>query len=119
MTLEYEIKLDDIVDFNLYHFDHSRTSLRNRCLNRYGVPAIVGLALVILDFPPSGGIIIAWIFCAGLFIAVWPWIERRTIRKHIAKFFREGQNKALLGKHTLELLPNAIVETTDHGKNSV
>ncbi|MEW6533200.1 MAG: YcxB family protein [Thermodesulfobacteriota bacterium] len=119
MTLEYEVTLDDLVEFNLYHFDHSRTFLRRRYLNRYGLPAMVVLALVIVTYPPTGGTFVSGFMTAGLWIAIWPRIERRATRKHITKFYREGQNKALLGKHMLQLLPDTIVETTDHGETSV
>jgi hypothetical protein len=119
MTLEYEIALDDVVAFNLYHFDHSRVARRNRNLARYGVPVFLGLLVAAIDFPPSPVPIVAWILGAVLFVIIWPWIERRITRRYVTRFFLEGQNKAMFGKHTLKVLPDSIVETSEHGETSV
>ncbi|MBI4965562.1 MAG: YcxB family protein [Desulfomonile tiedjei] len=119
MTLQYEITLDDLVAFNLYHFDHSRAVLRNRWLSRYVVPVMLGLLIAVIDFPPPLILILSWILFTGLWIATWPWIERRITRKHVTRFLLEGQNKAMVGKHALKLLPNSIVETTEYGETTV
>ena len=91
----------------------------NRYSYRYGMPLVFLKVCLIIDFPPSLGIIVSWNFWAGLWIVIGPGIERSTTRKKITRLLLEGQNKAMFGTHVLKFLPDSIVETTEHGEISV
>ena len=52
------------------------------------------------------------IVAAVFFAAVYPSIWRRKVRQYLGRLYREGQNRGVLGTHTLEILGNGLYDET-------
>ena len=117
MTVEYELTVDDLDAFNMYHFAHS-PAMRGQLLQmRLGLSAVaVILALVLIyimrqslgetgmDAPSlviAGG--------AGLvLLLIYPRFARSDIRKRTVKLLREGQVAGSFGQQQLRLSPEGL-----------
>lgn len=111
--------MDDIIAFNLYHYEHSPTTRRQMYWMRYIWPVVI--ALLIIAIGSLAGLAF-WSTGAGLaVILVWviffPKLLRRELRSRMRSYLLEGGNAAMIGKRTLSLDPDSIVETSDAGEN--
>lgn len=127
MTAEYEITMDDLSAFNLYHHLHSPTA-RRQYLRSWFVPAFIWVLVwaviwyladrergtplrTFLDLLPllSG---------VPLYLIYFPWAYRRKVRKMVAGMVSEGQNRGLLCRHRVAISPDGITESGEFGQAS-
>lgn len=119
MTIEFETTVDDIVAFNIYHFEHSPAGRRQAFLVRYVVPLIIALLFLLMSGLDDSGL---WFAFPGLIVlAAWvilfPILHRWVLRMSVKSFLREGRSPAMIGKRTLMLEDDSIFESTDAGEN--
>lgn len=127
MTVEYEIRKDDVCAFNLYHHRHSPTARRHYMRSWFGPPVLWVLVCTgiwyladrergtplrtFLDLLPlfSG---------APLYLLYFPWAYRRKLCKIVSGMVSEGRNRRLFSRHRVTLSPENINDSTEHGQTS-
>ena len=116
MKVEYEVTLDDLVRFNLYHLSHSPFGRRQRSMIRYG-PAIIFLTLGVIEYLLLGRssiLITGWVVALVFFLATpawWDWeVKRRTV-----KFMGEGNNRGITGPCLLTISQDDLQVVSDNG----
>ncbi len=121
MRLECQVDIDDLVEFNVYHHDHSTHS--RRMLNRVRIGTVMFFALVAIGMGSFLTSVIPAITFFGLmlFWAVFmiPWSHRRSLRKNAAGLFRHGHNMGALGHHTWQITPEALLGMTPTGRSII
>jgi hypothetical protein len=118
MEIGYEVTLDDLIAFTLYHHEHSPAMRRSLLFLRFKLPMV---GLLIFFLPPwsldsiLGGMVlfplfyILWIFCI-------PFFYRYGIKMRTRNLHREGSNKGILGQHHIDLSPVSVTERTEFGE---
>lgn len=122
MSIEFEISMDDILEFNLYHHQHSPNSRRAYLVLRFVISILmllISLSFLIQTFVDESSMayFLFWLILAILWIVLFPRLYQRSIKKEIAKMYNEGKNKGIICKHKLSLTPDMIINTTDFGES--
>lgn len=55
------------------------------------------------------------IIVAPCWFAFYPWLYSRQLRSRVRKLVREGQNRGILGTHTMTLSPNELAYRSEWG----
>lgn len=113
MKVRFERGIDDILAFNLYQRDHSRSVRRSSAQARWLVPAILAGAAVLI------GILTADVvtpMCVAIvlfvYIAVFPVWTRYASEKIVRRLYAEGSVERAFGTCELELADEGIIERT-------
>lgn len=120
MRLRVEISVDDLVAFSLHHHQRSPTLKRSRIWAVIAIGAMTAtlsyVAGKILNnplLPPLGT-------AAAIFLAVvYPRIWRRKLDHYVRLLYREGQNRGVLGTHSLEIVEDGLMDATSYYERTV
>jgi YcxB-like protein len=122
MIIEYEISIDDVVDFNLYHYTHSPSLRRTYFIGRWFFPGLLALCLIVaVEILDLHGLALGlpwliWlIFTMFWVIFLGPRYILGQIRKRIVKMNAEGKRGGYSGKHRLSITPEGLLHSTDYG----
>jgi len=114
MDIEYEITMDDLLNFNLYHLGQSSILRRFRIIVQFLVPAILILILMLTVLTDNFSIILTLVcvvvsvYCLFFYPSDYP----KHLKKATRKVCRERINKTATCKHKLSLTPDGITEIT-------
>ena len=122
MSIEFEVSMDDILEFNLYHHQHSPNSRRACLLLRvimFILMLLISLSFLIQTFVEESSAVyfLFWLILAVLWAVLFPRFYQRSIKKEVEKMYNEGKNKGIICKHRLSLTPDMIINTTDFGES--
>lgn len=127
MTAEYEITKDDLLAFNLYHYQHSPTA-RRQYLGLWLVPAFIWLLVCTgiwylsdrgRGTPLRAFLELLPLFCgAPAYLIVFPWTYRRKLRKMVDSMVGEGRNRGVFGRHRVTISSESVSESGEHGQTS-
>ena len=112
MDIEYEITMNDLLNFNLYHLGQSSILRRFRIVVQFLVPAILIVILMLTVLTDNFSIILTFvcvvvsIFCLFLYPSYYP----KHLKKATRKVCKERINKTSICRHKLSLTPNGITE---------
>ena len=117
MQLDYQIVLDDLIAFNLYH---AGTSKRSRRSFRFTLAWIVFCILVVALLWPNWStlervvyfVVFSLIWLIGYSI-YYGW----AIKSHTRKLYSESENKGLIGEHTMVIDPEGVTERSVVGES--
>ena len=103
----------DVIDFNLYHLEHSDASRRER-LTQQLLASLVSAAFVLaLSLWPSGRINALMLGAAALaavvIFLIYPVLLRKATRGRLKQLIREGNNDTLFGPQTLSISADGIL----------
>lgn len=120
MTFEYHTTVDDVIAFNLYHFQHSPAARRQIQIARAAISAGTGVITLILCAAITRGtllpLVLALGIAAGAFLfAIYPGIVRATLRKNIRNMLREGRNQTMVGPQRQTFTPEQITSSSSVG----
>ena len=102
----YDVTLEDLVAFNVFHIHHD-VAMRRR-MNQLRLMTLVASALLAgLEFMHDSPIAAAAALAAGL-VTVWilPWVFSRVMPSVVRRMLRKGG--ALLGPHRLVIEPEGL-----------
>ena len=107
MQIDYERTVDDLIQFNLFHTDHSPT-IQRQLLWWRGLTALLVILLplgpsYLMTQEPSPIAYIIGILGGVVAFFVFPPISRTSNINQWKKIIAEGNNKAILGRHILTL----------------
>ena len=126
MTVEYELTLEDLIAFNMYHFEHSPTMRRQLLQMRLTLSAVtVVLVLVVIyimrqSLGETGMNLPSQVIAGGaglILFLIYPRFARSDIRKRSAKLLREGQAPGSTGRVQLTLLPEGLLSRSRSGES--
>ena len=109
MNLEFERTEEDLVEFNLFHYDNS-PSIRKQVFAVQILLTILifgAVASTFVRYAPISSLILGGIF-GGLTYIVVPYMYKRSIVKQVRKMLKEGSNISLLGHHEMRLSSDGI-----------
>ncbi len=114
MKLSFEITEQDYIDFNMTHFDTSKT-IRNSYRKSYISGAVLLFALPFVIPPPVEGYLILWRGLlwgsAVLWLLFYTKLLKNRFRQNILKMLREKDN-SFLGQKELELREDGILTSS-------
>jgi hypothetical protein len=114
MRIVYEVSRTDIEGLMLYHYQHGAATAALRTFAQYVLPAVV-----LGGFTVWGIVQGAWplpVFGALLAImlrALMPRTMAWSIRASVARILAQGGADRLLGRHTLEIREDGLVDCSD------
>ena len=120
MRLRYEITLEDLLAFTLHVHQKSPTMRRTRMRAAMGLAAmIIGLCLIAAEVLDNFLVLWAGVGWAALFVAIYPRLYRRNVKRLSTRLYAEGQNKGILGQHVTELRDNGLFDGTAFSERTV
>ena len=124
-TIEYERTLNDILNYNLYHFKHSPSLRRQALVGRITgsvLVVVVSLALMYIIDSDKHLDSVAYIFAligAVISFLIFPWLHTRGIRNRTLKLLNEGSNKGLLGRQRITLQDEGLYCESPSGETKL
>lgn len=125
MEIEYERTLDDMVQFNLFHFEHSPTMRRQVLFMQIFLAGFVVLSsfLLVYLFDRDKQLHVASylvFLLAGVSVFfLYPAFNRAEIAKRTTKLLSEGNNAAVLGPQRLPVSQAGLQVVTAAGDGHV
>jgi hypothetical protein len=122
MQVQFTITLDDILAFNRYCVQHLPTYKRTYRTLLISVPVIfvlIALALSINTYRPPW---LAWIIAFVAVVAwpfIWPRRYQKTMDEFVMKTMQTGQNRSMLGVHTVTLSEQGLRATSEVSESSI
>jgi hypothetical protein len=113
VEIEFERTLDDLVEFNLFHMQHSPSTQRQMLITRI-FEAIstmllsLGLIYVVFQMLSFNSFLISITWGIVIF-ALYPFLSRINLVRRLRKLYNEGDNKAIFGHQSLTLSPEGIM----------
>jgi hypothetical protein len=126
MNIEYELNIDDILAFHLYHHEHSPEIgrvwklIRRMLLFISILEFLIAITLLVAFGKQQLPLVIALGACAVLTFLLWSFhlfTFQKTLRLTVARDYGQGRNK-LIGKHKLSITPDAVTDITDTGEST-
>ncbi len=121
MKIHYEVNLDDLVAWKVYHFDHSPAMKRSQASNALVPSAVwlaIGVAGAIASHEPAM-LLLPILAVSGIWVLASPSYLRWATVRQVRKLYAEGANKGTLGPHDLELADSRLIERTPVNEHSV
>ncbi|PGS49958.1 YcxB family protein [Bacillus sp. AFS041924] len=115
MKLNYEINLDDYIEFNLHHLKNSKTVQKSLTNNRIAVSLIYLVIPFLISFlfkQPISGYLLAFSLAAIVFFIYFPKLYYRSTKNKMIKLLNDKRNESLFGEHSLKVDENGIKEIT-------
>lgn len=122
MNIEYELTLDDILDFNMYHFYNSKKIKKTRNKQRYlGGTIFLILPLIMKQVTsiPITEIYPSFIICSLLWIIFYPIYFKNSIKKNVHKMLAKGSNEGIIGEHTFSITDEGIVDKNEFKESKI
>lgn len=114
LRVDYELTLDDLVEFNFYHFNHSAAYRRRLWLMRIlaltvALVVTLGLFAGVRDWTGAlAFLLVPGIFVIFLVYATLPSRRKASLRSTLEGMFREGRNANLFSLHRVWISPTGI-----------
>lgn len=122
-TMEYDISLDDMIAFNLHHYQASAEMRRVRNLRWFARPLTVLAFIVVMYFVMNPtqhaaretklivvGYLIFLVVLAAAWLVFFPRIWRHAIVRAVRKNYLKAENEGYLGHRTLRFDERTIAE---------
>jgi hypothetical protein len=119
MQIEYENTMEDVVAFNMFHYDHSPVHRRNRLIQQFLFPLLTSSPVAILSLFSGENwayVLPMWILWAVVslgWVLLYPPYLRWIVKRRIPAAYREGSNRNTIGKHVMVLTPEELIDSTD------
>jgi hypothetical protein len=127
MEAQFEVVLEDLLAFNLYHHQHS-PALR-RFFRRLlfvlvlalgmltSITALYGMLVGLFEAKRWVPLLVMSLVGIGAYLACVPFIRHWGVRKQVRLMMAEGKNSGLYGQHRLSIAPDGIREVVSVGES--
>jgi hypothetical protein len=122
MKFNYNLTEDDFIKYNLFHVKNSESALKSLKMQRFLTPVLYAIiAYVLSSFAdiPFLYAFIPFLIVSILWVVFYPKYFYNRITRHTKKMVTEGKNEGLLGKHSMNLTEEGIVDSTSSGETKV
>ncbi|MBM9548749.1 YcxB family protein [Leptospira sp. 201903074] len=120
MEIEYSLTEEDILNFNLFHSDHSPTTKKNMLIGRLLLPIILITFIFLLGFPRNLdfniGIGVIFFPIILIWFLFYPKYFHYCIKKNVKKLLAEDLNTGMIGFQKLLINENEFIQITDFSK---
>jgi len=114
MQIEFQLVEADLLALSLYHAQHSPATLRRVRRVRLLIGILLAFLAVVYGLLFSSVLAaVAIVVLDLLFVFFWPRVWLRSYRRVTLESYRQGQNRALLSPHTLELLEDGLLQRSE------
>ena len=118
MTFEYQTTAEDVIAFNLYHFQHSPTAQRQAQIARAALSVFTGIVSFIVCIAITRGtllplVIVLALLAGGFLFAIYPWLTRITLQKNVQGMLREGRSRTMIGLQRQTFTPEQITSSSE------
>ncbi len=111
MELQYEIKEQDFIDYNMYFIDHDpliQKTMRKLSMIMAGLVLVGGLALMYMFDAISALSIVVYLALAGVCFLIGPAWFKRSARKNVRRTIQRAVNKHICGAKTMRLTEEGV-----------
>ncbi|PGL67880.1 YcxB family protein [Bacillus sp. AFS055030] len=122
MKFNYEINLDDYIEFNLHHLKHSKSVQKSLRKQRITVSLIYLVIPFIISYffnQPLFGYLLAFSSASILWFCYFPKYFYRSTKNKLVKHINKKNDEALLGEHLLKVDENGIKEITQSSVHEI
>ncbi|MBM9502458.1 YcxB family protein [Leptospira sp. 201903071] len=116
MQINYELALEDIINFNEYHFRHSKVSKKKRMIAKLVIPIWTLFVFLALNYATLDETSLFFNIPIFLFAIVWFFLFDRLyfwrLRNNVDKMLREKENKGMIGKQKITLTDDLLLFET-------
>jgi len=119
MQVTFGVSVHDIVAYAVYQAEHSKAHRRNRAAQEWILALLLGFFLLLGVITRNVGMVLFFLSMLGAALVVIPRSHRWTVAKMTRAMIEEGENKGILGRHTIEITPEAVVDTTQYTSSKV
>ena len=119
MQVIFGVSVDDIVAHALYQAEHSNAVRRAWATQEWILGALLAFLIVLGGITGNIGLVAFSLAMLGAALVVIPRSHRWTLARMTRAVLEEGDNRRVLGTHTLEITPEAVVDTTQYGSCKV
>jgi hypothetical protein len=118
MELKYNLTKQDYIDFNINYMSYSKSTKRMLLIQRLMGPFIF-LIIPFLDSTPKSDpfLFIVFTILSIMWFIFFDKIIRKDMQRRVSKVLAEGNNKGMLGAHTLILDKDGVLEITTHNES--
>lgn len=117
MRLRYENTFDDLIAFQEFHIAHSPTVQKSLVATRWvGALSVLFILSLLGWFEQSWLLPVLGVAGGAVMLVLVPDLQRRSMRTQLAKLYREGSNKGVLGWHELQIKEDGILERSEFGE---
>lgn len=123
MTINYELREEDYIKFNLYHVEESPSQIKMYWVLRVLAPLLGAVAMYAIGTSLFNQPSIFWsIIAIGFFVGwiiYYPKEHKKIIANQTKKLLSEGDNSSLFGKQTMTIEDNVITVTSENGNQEL
>lgn len=126
MEIKYTLNLQDIIEFNIYHYYPDLLKAKKNRKIILSIPlALISILIFFVirnnDFTTSSiiGIIVISIFLFSIFLNELKKPTREKIEKSLTEFYSKGKNLDLTGNKVLFLNDNNIIAISDYSHSEI
>jgi len=131
MIIKFDRTLEDLIEFNLFHFEHSPHLQRNMLISRIITTVLVVIAALAAtylllgrtryfdDVPAYIAAIVASLAGGAILFIRYPSYYRAEIINSLKKSFLEGENEGFLGQQKIEASAQGMVYTNQAGESKI
>jgi len=130
MNVEYEVGLDDVMALVAHHNQSSPSDRRNSVLMIGVVVVFVAIAVVPAlashweVYTNNLGSILIYlgavaVLAALLYNTFSPAARLKQVRNTLTKAYREGKGRGVIGRHTLSVTPESLLDKTEMGEKMI
>lgn len=123
MTINYELKEEDFIQFNLHYIEDSPSQRKAYWSLRLLIPMLFSGLIYIIGTVIFGQPPIYWTITAigvfGLWVLYFPEQYRKTIIKQTRKMLEKGRTGTVFGEKTLTISESAITVTGENVQKEV
>jgi hypothetical protein len=122
MDINYNLREEDYINFNVFYLKNSKTAIRSLNLQRYLAPVffiIMSYVLSLAGDKPFVGLFITFLITSILWIVFFPKYFYSSVTRRIKKMIKLGEYVGFCGDHVLTITDEGIVESTSNGQTKV
>jgi len=119
MQVTFGVSVHDIVAYTVYQAEHSKAYRRAWATQEWILALLLGFLLICGVLTSNVGLVAFSLAMLGAALVVIPRSHRWTVAKMTRAMMKEGENRGILGRHTLEITPEAVVDTTQYTSSKV
>lgn len=117
MQLEYEITVQDYIDYNSNYRNKSNTNKHSILISRLIAPGVFLIMPFLLNYLFDGTSLGYWYFIFIIIAIVWfiyyPIDMKKSFERRISKILAGGNFQGILGNHIFTITENELVDKTE------
>jgi hypothetical protein len=123
VKIHYDVTIDDMIAWNVYHYGQSPAMRRTRAFNVWCPPIVymlmaAGLGLLMADEPIAAAVFaFPLVVISVLWVVMMPAYLRRALVRGVRKLYGEGTNKAVLGPREMEVTEDWLIVRTPYSES--